>query len=263
MKLALCTNVRDDEDIMGHQLVYYHNLGIRNFYIMLHLPDIELEEVIVKAQVQLSDSKFTIFRYEKVDHYHENLVRVLTNRARVDGFDWMIVSDSDELLILKKHKTLEEFIASTNSDTMLYVSLLFKWYEYQPTKDLKPKENPFIEFKYRNPEPRPETKCVGKLNDEMFFAAGGHYLCYAPHQLLIDPSIAYYVHFPTRNKKQFIDKMKNQQVTWTIRAGSFILDKQMEDPNFLSSFFDGQVRLAMDNKDKLIYEPIDPKMFEI
>ena len=260
MKIAyICVVNPQDNDVILDNIIYYYNLGIKDFYIMLHKPDSELKGILYfqNNPKMCSEIDVRFFYNDKDEHYHEKDCKFLTNKAIADGFDWIIGTDADELLILKQHKTIQDFCSEFAYN---YGSLHFNWFEYRPVVDVY--EKAFVNMKLREPIPRIQTKSVGKFNSQMSYVPGLHYIENSPEVITISPDVAFYAHFSDRNEKQYIDKMSLQAINWSQRYGkhSHWAEKMIEDdPGGLKKLWDLQIH-QNNNKD-LLFDPIQKEMF--
>jgi hypothetical protein len=255
---AYITVIRDDEDISRNNIIYYYNLGIRNFFILLHKANRELIKEIDFA-MSLKGSNFRIFSHNKDEHYHDKDCKILTDAAMDEGFSWIVGTDTDDLLVLRKHKTIQELLAEY--DTEEYYSLLFEWYEYRPTHEVYAPKNAFTEFKYRDKEKKEQHKSIGKFNKRMMYVPGLHFISNSPKEIHIPFEVANYTHFPDRNRKQFIRKYKIQDENWMRRYGAFPLHDQMQsDPDFLNKFWEAKI---YNDVSSLIFDPISEEKFNV
>jgi hypothetical protein len=198
MKIAYVSVIRDDEDILPWNIKYYYNLGIRNFYIMLHLPSKINLDLVKNLQKTLLNSIFTININNNEKHHHDVDVKILTDAALKDGISWIIGTDADEILILKKHKTIPEFLKQF--DHWHDCILNFKWVDRRSDHEIYPPENPFAGMcyqctEYMDSENNGWIKSSGKFNTEMKFITGFHNITGTNHVIKISPDEAFYAHF--------------------------------------------------------------------
>ena len=284
MKIAYISVIHPaDNDIIHYTLIYYYNLGIRNFYLMLHKSNDELTNIIKDVVDKLYLSKFKIFYSDDNDHRHEKQSKILLDQAKADGFKWIIASDADELLVLKKHKNIEDLII--DYDSINYLSLNFTWYECKIDKDIK-NENPFVELKYFAKEPRDFYKSIGKFNDGMVFCSGFHTIVNNINELTdlgtdscirfddgiepqevykISPDVAFYLHFPHRTNLQFKNKMKLQVENWA-KIGYpkyyHVAEKMLEEDPELKHVWNLMIEKNQ-NKINSFKINLNPEMFRI
>jgi len=280
IKIALILKLRDDTDIIENNIIYYYNIGIRNFYIMLHLPSELLLSILDSVKTKLSDATFNLLRHDKeglgLNPINGDYLKVLTDAAQDDGFKWIVGTDADEFLILRKHNNIYDFIKQY--DQYKFVSLLFRWTNYYSQKDEL--SLPFyLEMQCRN-NYMEWTKSIGKFNKNMYYVQGLHHIADMKYgqislhmkQILIDPDIAYYAHFQYRSKKQFIDKNIKQ----ANKFNDWRMDRIKADPLFFENSWNRIIneRIWPSNMDKeeninnkkskkLIYDPINPELMEI
>jgi hypothetical protein len=100
-----------DNDVIKNNIIYYYNLGLRDFYLMLHKPDKMLYEIVQSFLYFLPEANFKTTVNLSDEHWHDKDCKVLSDMALSDGFKWIIGSDADELLVLKQHENIYDFIA--------------------------------------------------------------------------------------------------------------------------------------------------------
>lgn len=259
MKTALiCVVNPQDNDIILQNLIYYYNLGINNFYLMLHKSDRILRDKIFVFETSFDVSIQTFFN-EKDEHWHDKDCKILTDACRSDGIEWIIGSDADELLILKNGISLETFLKQYNFP---YGSLHFQWFEYKPLENIY--DNAFINMKHRDKDPRQQTKSIGIFNSEMMYVPGLHYIANSPEVINVSPDIAFYAHFSDRNEDQYCSKMRLQAKNWNQRYGKYShwAEKMIEDdPEELNRLWSLMLHQNRINK-LLVYDPINPEIFK-
>lgn len=279
MNIALVSVIHpQDNDVIEKMLAYYYNLGIRNFYLMLHKPDKILNNLIFNFEVN-RDANIKTFFNEKDEHNHDEDVKVLTDACLKYNMNWIIGSDADELLVLKKHMTIQEFLHGY--DNHLEIILHFKWIDYRSDKDVY--ENAFTNMQYRCKEFMDVTdkgwiKSSGKFDRNMNYITGFHDITGCQNIIDINPDQAFYAHFPERNFKQYEQKTLLQRKNWLRRYGFFYLDKDLEEnPDYLKQIWpdrlitaDGRRQVCNNDKslkdlNKMEYflDPINPEMFKI
>lgn len=277
MKPALITVVNpQDNDVIGDQLIYYKNIGISNFYIMLHMPDFTLMSICESFRDKFAELNINLFINAQPEHHHEKDCKKLSDSALEDGCDWIIGSDADELLILKRHKTIQEFLSEYNDTEIV---LHYKWIDYRADKDVY--SDAFINMKYRCKDYMDVTdagwiKTCGKFNNKMSFITGFHNIEGCDNIIKINPEIAFFAHFPERNFEQYDSKTKLQRKNWINKYGFFYMDKDLEkDPDFLKKIWpdrlitvNGQRQICNNdkslkdnNKMEYIFDPLPEELF--
>lgn len=261
MKIAYISVVRDDTDVFKYNIRYYKNIGVKDFYIMLHLPSKKLLSDTEDLKRELPECNFFfVVNNNEVHRYDENL-KVLTDRAHKDGCTWMLPSDADELLILKKHLNIYDFISESNLDNNQYVSLLFSWRDYILHDPVPENENPFTFIKYIKNDYAIQSKCMAKIRHNAMFVPGAHYVFDCKNQIIIDKDVAEYVHFPYRNKKQYIDKIMMHKKNFMTRYGYYACSHEIDTfPNYLEDKFDNEIIVKELSEYNL--SPLNKDLFE-
>jgi hypothetical protein len=260
--IALCMVVRNDLDILRYNLIYHYNIGFRNFYILQHkaIGNQELKLEGIAFELENKGCNFFITRHDKDEHYHDKDIKILVDKAREDGFNWCCGIDSDEIIRLKKHNTIQELISEY--DDKGPCELRFQWFEHRPLKNVYPPDNAFLEFNRRNIAKREQSKAIGKFDDKMLYCAGVHLIHHAPIVIEIPFEDAYYSHFPDRNVVQFVEKYEIQHKNWMERYGQFPLHEHIiADPWFLYKHWENTLKLQ--NEEENIIDQVEGKYFEI
>lgn len=258
MKIARILKLRDDTDIVRDNIEYYHALGVDLTFIMLHKPTDELMSILNDINVPIE-----LFYWDKEGKYadpvNEEYLTILLNRA-TQNYQWIIGADADEFLILKKHKTLPEFLGRYNRYTS--VSLILKWANYYAIPGCKV----WHDMKHRSAFLR-WTKSFGKFNKEMYYVQGMHYIADKEYgqvenvrEVEVDPDVAFYGHFPFRTREQFICKL----ITQGKKFNTAYYQKYGADPGFYYNHWEqwlkSQKAHLRENSEELkqwIYDPIN------
>ena len=265
---AYLTAIKDDDDIIYDNLNYYYNIGIRDFFIMLHCSD---EKTVNEIKRFESDKKTSIhFLIDNDYTFKQELhFKQLSELAWSHGFNWHIASDSDELLVLRKHRTIQEFLSNyPDNDT-----ITFEWSFYSNVSTGKT-GNMFLDRKYRRIEKALWTKSIAQWTEKtkLYWVVGQHYLVNSETPAIITSDIAFYAHFPYRSferwSKRFTDwavtkqkRFKNDQNS----AGWLYEYNQLQEPNFLKKQWDDNLNKEYGgdtiNLDTFIFDPLYPDLF--
>jgi hypothetical protein len=266
IKPAYLLCIKDDDDIVYNNMLYYYNIGIRDYYIMLHCAN---EETV--AQINLFSQKHPIaqvktfidndYIYKKDIHFQN-----LSQNAYGDGCNWHIATDTDEILILRKDNTIHDFLQKYKN----HESLLFDWYNYKKTRCNPDDENIFLSWINRDILPSKWTKAISQWTHKQIWAAGQHFLINS-NGYKITNDIAYYAHFPYRNferwAKRRIDfaktkyeRFKNEKnrEEWLKLARYYEIK---ENDNFLLSLWNS-VMCNIENSTTIEKDPIDKNKFK-
>jgi len=279
MNIALiCVVNPQDNDVFPDMLLYYYNLGIKHFYLMLHKSDPVLRNHVFLFETMYDVSVKTFFN-DNDEHYHEQDCKVLTDAAIADGMNWIIGSDADELLVLKQHENIEDFLKQFDSSDNIILS--YKWIDYRSDADVS--ENAFINMKYRCKDFMDVTdkgwvKTNGKFSPTMIYSTGFHSIIGSENIVEVSPEQAFYAHFPERNFEQYEKKTNLQRKNWINRYGFFYIDKQIADnPNYLKEAWKDKLitsdglrtvcnndkSLQTSEKMEYVYDPINLELFRL
>ena len=243
MKVARILKLRDDIDIVYHNLIYYHNIGVDETFIMLHEPSTHLLNVLDLFKKENPHIKLTLLWHNKeglgANPVNHEYLQILTDAAQKAGYSWIIGSDADEFLILKKCRTIQEFLYQYDHNPI--ISLLFPWVNFYIHKNIETLKF-YDKMTKRRKEPLGWTKSIGKFDSSMYFVQGLHHIgndvfgqVKPPlSQIKISENIAYYAHFPYRSKEQFIHKNKIQ----AHKFKDWRYKKLQKDPLFFDKYFD-------------------------
>jgi hypothetical protein len=207
--------IKDDDDIVFQNMEHYYNLGIRAFFVMFHCPN----DSTINAVNRFINNHSSIEIYRKIDkdytykkdiHFNE-----LSEWAFKLGYNWHIATDTDELLILRKHNTIQEFI----NDYEKYDSIEFKWFNYA---DFEAEPGcVFDTWKYHDIRYNSWNKAIAKWNSNLSWAAGQHFVIFSEHnKIVVPPHVAFYAHFPFRDKERFKRRLTDFAKTKFTRFGA-------------------------------------------
>lgn len=260
---AYLTAVKDDSDIIYKNLEYYHNIGINDFFIMLHCSDPETVDQIMKFE---ADKKINLFLLQDNDYvFKQDLhFKQLSAAAWEKGFNWHIATDSDELLILRKHKTIQEFLKEYPGND----SLTFRWYNYSMHKTAD-SGNIFIDRKYREIPHLDWSKSIAQwsADTKMYWVVGQHVLVNSLSNVMVDPSIAYYAHFPYRSFEQWKTRFADWAITKKKRFSEPCWHEeyeQLQTPDFIENKWDNlkwKYEENWNNPEIFVFDPIYPDLF--
>jgi hypothetical protein len=204
-KVCYLTRIFNEERLIGYQLQYYYNLGIRNFYITFNNSNIETIRQVDKFLDKNPDANCCSFFESNTAYRQIEVFDDMSNRAYDMGHVWQIPSDADELLVLKGI-SLEDFIKKYDNNEFGYIN--FRWIDYMPTHlDDQNDPNFFTRWQYREPASRPPTKIIYKWHPLCKHGHGNHLLIAHRRELdEIHPSLGFYAHFVNREKEQIKKK---------------------------------------------------------
>jgi hypothetical protein len=124
--ICLVAILKDEEPFLDEWLVYHKMIGIDHFFLYDDSPDLPLQQLL-----QPHAAYVTVIPWFYV---HENLPgRNRQTKAYMNavaeygaGFEWMTFIDGDEFIELRKHDTINEFLAGfPNAD-----SISLRWHAF-------------------------------------------------------------------------------------------------------------------------------------
>jgi len=267
-KVCYLTRIKDEEKLIPYHLLYYYNMGIRNFYITFNNSNAETRKAVDYFAIKKMDVILYVFEEEGLAYNQVEVFDEMSDFAYSNGHVWQIPSDADEFLVLKKgslFKLLKKY------DSYDYGFINFRWIDYMRTdKDDNDDPNYFTMCKYREPSGRPQSKIIYKWSPGCKHGHGNHLLI-AKRVKMDEIGIeqGFFAHFANRSFEQVMKKR--------IRVGEAFILKYGEDcqkPQALEYrkwqkegkqyFVDQWERICRERKEhfsRYIYDPIDPKMF--
>lgn len=216
-KACRILKLHSDEDIARDNIIYYYNLGCRTQYIMLQDYSNELIEILVKIQKEKPAINLNLLFADRegkgFNPCNEDFLKILVDRAIKDGFNWIVGSDVDEFLVLKRHNTIEEFIEQYDNQEV--VSLIFDWVNYYIDRE---DEKFYNRMQRRKSGVMGWTKSIGKFDKSMYFVQGLHHIGNADNGTVekpleekrIDVKDAFFAHYPFRSRTQYALKHERQ-----------------------------------------------------
>lgn len=252
-EIACLLPIRHDYDIVYDHLVYYYNLGCKNFFVLIHCSN---GQDAMEIQRFKSDSGCNVTIHEDPNpKYQQDKHYALLSEMAKD-FKWHVMSDTDELLILKENSTLQDFFRGIDAD-----SVLFRWYPYIDIFGDK-----CFRWSHRTAKPANWTKVAMRYRKGLNWSWGHHHVT-GGHKVFNAPN-AFYGHFILRDKEMWIQRKLNfadakrlrfGDNAWWMKQCSYHEIKN--DSNFLHKKWD-KAKKKNFSKD-LVYDPISPGLFEL
>lgn len=205
-KVCYLTRIKDEEKLIFWNLLYYYNLGIRNFYITFNNSNkatISLVERFVnKFRVNYYPYHESNTEYNQIERFDQ-----MSDFALSNGHCWQIPSDADELLVLK-NTTLQNLIKRFDRHEYGYIQ--FRWVDFHPTsKDDQNDVNFFTKWQYREVTPRGPSKIIYKWSNGCRHGHGNHLLIQKRRELAsVALQNGFYAHFVNRERDQIAKKRK-------------------------------------------------------
>lgn len=195
--IACLLPIRNDYDIVYKHLLYYYNIGCRNFYVLIHCGDNRDFEEVSKFRDR-SKCNVNIIIDNDPTYNQDKQYTALSVAAK--EHKWHVMSDTDELLILKKDKTLQEYFAKKDCDC-----IRFKWYAYVNVTN-----RDMFEWSHRcSCIYDPNTKAAMRYKPSMKWSWGHHHINGNVPCFMEDESVAFYGHFILRDFKMWEQRKLN------------------------------------------------------
>lgn len=265
MKPAYITCIKNEEDLIYKNMLYYYNLGIRDYYIMFNNSNDETTSEVHKFE---KDYNVSIIRFFDTDIAYRQPERfgMMSNAAYNNGCDWIIPVDSDEIMVLTRHNTIQEYLNCFEPTKPGYIQL--RWIDYQPGDFSGDITNYFTDWEYRDPIQRQTGKIIVKWDKGMAWGDGHHLLTKGRHRIEVS-TIAYYAHFPNRSYKQLKKKVYTIGKAFIETFGEDsertqvqTYHKLQEDPTHFDRIWEKICRNRDKNKADLVYDPINKDFFK-
>lgn len=204
MRPAYITCIRNEESLIFHNLIYYYNIGIRDYYIMFNNSNNKTRGEVERFRLNKQDVKIKTFEDNRIAYKQPERFTMMSNEAYNDKCDWIIPVDADEIIVLIKHKTIQDYLSEFNKHEYGYINC--RWYDFHPGPEVGAINNYFAQWKYRETHPRKASKIIVKWNTIMHYG-DGHHLLTKGRNKICESVIAYYAHFPNRSLEQIKDKI--------------------------------------------------------
>jgi hypothetical protein len=206
-KVAICLICKDENQYLKEWIDYHRDLGFNHFFIYDNNSRIPISKTIDKQP----DCTVIVWKDDKLGKQ---------NRAYFDccqknkQYDWILFIDTDEFLILKKHKTVQEFLGYYKSflavglNWICYTSSGYEnrveWFKYHKhiplTDQINQHIKSFVKPRYiKYPPPDPYKFSIVTVNEHKQLINGPLF----KHS----SDIAFIRHNITRSKTEYLDKI--------------------------------------------------------
>jgi hypothetical protein len=154
MRIALVVISKNEDPYIEEWINYHIKLGVSNVVIYQNNwiykgsnPNVDLIEFNGKTK------QISAYRHF-MNNYH-------------DKFDWAVFIDVDEFIVLKKHKTLEEFILSCGDTNV--ISMNWVLFGDNGHKELGEDTSVLRRFTKRQNKSNPHIKSISRVNTSILF----------------------------------------------------------------------------------------------
>ena len=206
VKVAICLICKDENQYLQEWIGYHRSLGFTHFFIYDNNSKTPISETLANEK----DCTITLWKDQELKQTKAYLDCCKTNK----DYDWILFIDTDEFLILKKHKTVQEFLSNYNHFTAVALNWIcytgsgyenrvewFKYNKYIPIdSDINKHIKSFVKpqyVKYVSLDPHKLT--ILTVNEHKDLVKG------PLHKHSSD--IAFIRHNVTRSKNEYFDKI--------------------------------------------------------
>jgi len=264
MKIAYLTIIKDEEKLILHNLRYYYNIGIKDFYIMFNNSNDATKKKVEEFQGEKADIFLKTYSDTSFEYLQPERFKMLSNDAYRNGCDWMLPVDADEIFVLKNNKTMAEFLRQF--EPVDYGQINCKWIDYHP--GTHETGNVFIDWTEKSHVSRKESKIIVKWNPEMKYG-DGHHLLTSKGKKLSATDMCFCAHFPNRSYEQLKQKLKVIGYAFMLHFGSESTRVQVKHyremlkrgDDFFHEKWNNILEYRKKNEKNFIHEPIDKNLF--
>jgi len=158
MKPAYITCIKDEEDLIFYNLIYHYNIGIRDFYIIFNNSNSETRKQVNKFSILKFDANVYTENDNDIAYLQAIRLKRLADMAYNNGCDWIIPIDADEILKINIYKNIQEYLKNFNNHKYGYINC--RWFDYHNHILTNIKNNYFVEWRYREMNPRPQARLL-------------------------------------------------------------------------------------------------------
>ncbi|MHB8259108.1 MAG: glycosyltransferase family 2 protein [Bacteroidia bacterium] len=205
-KIAICLICKDENQYLQEWLDYHRSIGFKHFFIYDNNSKIPISQTLHD-----DDCTVIVWKEDKVGKQANAYLNCCQNNKQ---YSWILFIDTDEFLILKKHKTVQEFLNGYKRFKAVGLNWIcytasghenrVEWFKYDKYIPLNTRENQHIKSFVRPqfvvvPPPDPHKFLVETVNEHKDLING------PLHKHSSD--IAYIRHNITRSKNEYIEKI--------------------------------------------------------
>jgi hypothetical protein len=267
VKPAYITCIKDEEDLIFDNLIYHYNLGIRYFFVMFNNSNSKTIYKVMKFNEIKKDAYVKVIYDNDIAYRQPERMKRMSEMAYSLGCDWIIPIDADEILIIRKYKTIQDYLK--DFDCFDYGFVNCRWFDYHPHPAAED-GNYFLNWEYREKKPRPPSKIIAKWHSRMKFG-DGHHIITSQRKLIANSRVAFYAHFPWRNYEQMRNKIINIGKAFIGYFGEDSNRPQInqykkfiaEGDDYIKKIWNNKVKYRLENINNMIYDPLDLNMFKL
>lgn len=266
MRPAYLTSIKNEEKLIGYNLQYYYNIGIRDFYITFNCTEDKSKEIVNDFCKKHND--ITVYEFHDNNPTYNLIERFnyMADLAYTHGCDWMIPVDADEILKLNTYNLIESLEVHERHE---YGYIVCRWCDYVFLKsDDENDNNYFSKWTHREQRSRPQSKIIAKWHPQMKWGTGHHLVISMRKQIAVAHKM-FVAHFPNREYEQLKNKMITIGKAFILKYGENSETLQVKQyKEYLEKgeqyFVDLWAKLQNDKEKRkhcFVYDPIPKEMF--
>lgn len=144
MKIHAVATVYNEADIIGHTMSHLYENGIDHIWVA-HGPS---TDDTFRVMLETDGGAFTVIHDDADYHYQPAAINALTQRARLEGADWVIPFDADEFWYAMNGLTIRDALTQLPPDAGLIHART--WIHTTPyLHNLVPQQLPKVAFRPR------------------------------------------------------------------------------------------------------------------
>jgi len=266
MRPAYITSIKNEEKLIGFNLQYYYNIGIRNFYITFNCTTDNSVDVVREFERINPDAIVKTFIDSSPTYNLIERLNYMSDVAYVDGCNWIIPVDADEILKLYNYNLLDALAPHNKHE---YGYIVCRWCDYVPMQsDDKSDVNYFSQWQYREPRCRPQSKVFAKWHPDMKWGTG-HHLVVSKRKKIANAHKIFVAHFPNREYEQLKNKMLTIGKGFSLKYGAnseTLQVKQYKEAlekgeQYFIDLWDRLQNGRESRKSDFVYDPIPKELF--
>jgi|GEM_PF-3193062 hypothetical protein len=253
--------VKDEEDIIYHNLLWHYHQGIKRFVVMDNMSTDNTQNEIRRFADQYSDTLIYLMEDREKGHYQSRKLTAAAEFAhRMWKAEWILPFDGDEILCSLKAPLLQ-VLASLNKED-LCISLPWRNHVLRTFDDYS-KSNPLQRMTHRQKSDSLGIKVMIRWQTGMLISQGNHSVhrkgkisCVPGHKIGL---LLRHYRFRSKNhlKQKFMNKGKAYEAAPDLPEGAAPLQKKWYKEyleggeTFIEDFYDNEVNEYQD----AVYDP--------
>lgn len=205
-KVFVVMMVKNEDDIIGHNIEYLQTQGIDHFYIANNLSTDNTSTILNKLKTKYSN--ITLIDDNEEIYFQSEKMTGWMNECYKMGADYILPIDSDEKWYSKIHgKTISEAVRQYQSPSIFGVELI----DFVPDKNQVVNENPFDvidNVRYGYPS---QPKVAFTKQEGVIIANGNHEILHHRGERISTVLGAY--HYQYRSKEHFLKKVRQNMTS--------------------------------------------------